>query len=274
MSTVVSADGTTIAYDRTGEGPALVLVDGAFCSRAFGPMPELAKQLATQFTVYTYDRRGRNDSGDTAPYAVEREIDDIEALIDSAGGTAYVHGTSSGAVLAMRATAALGGKVTRLSVYEAPLLVDASRPAPPADYRTQMDTMIADGRNGDAVAFFMTKMVGAPAFAAVVMRVLPAWKKLKAAAPTLRYDFAILGDSQIGKPMPAELAKALGAIGVPTLVADGGKAAPWMRHAADAVADAIPDTERVTLPGQTHQVKAAVIAPVLAEFFTRGKGTS
>ncbi len=267
MTTVTSADGTAIGYSTAGAGPALILVDGAFCSRTFGPMPDLIPLLAPHFTVYSYDRRGRGESGDTPPYAPEREIDDIDALIDAAGGTALLYGISSGAVLAARTTAALPGKVTKLAIYEAPLLVDKSRKAPPADYLAQINAMIDSGRNGDAVGFFMTKMVGAPAFVPLIMRALPAWKKLKAAAPTLRYDFAVLGDSQRGDGIPPELTKALTSIDVPTLVADGGKSPAWMHHTADAIAAAIPATERQTLPGQNHQVKAAAIGPVLIDYF-------
>jgi pimeloyl-ACP methyl ester carboxylesterase len=270
MNTVVSADGTTIAYDRAGDGPAVLLVDGAFCSRQFGPMPDLVPLLAPHFTVYSYDRRGRGDSGDTAPYAVEREIDDIDALIEAAGGSVSVYGISSGAVLAARATAALPGKVRRLALYEAPMLVDGSRTPPPADYRLRIDDMIAAGRNGDTLSFFFTKMIGLPVFVPYVMRLMPAWKKLKAVAPTLRYDMAVLGDSQTGRGLPDELTKVFGSIEVPTVVGDGGKSPAWMHHAADAVAAAVPEAERVTLPGQNHQVKAAAIAPVLIAAFERG----
>lgn len=270
MSTVASADGTNIAYDRAGQGPALILVDGAFCSRAFGPMPKLAAQLTDKFTVFTYDRRGRNESGNTTPYAVEREIEDIAALIDVAGGEAFVHGISSGAVLALRATAALPGKVRRLAVYEPPLLVDGSRTPPPADYLEQLKALLGDGRNGAAVSYFMTKIVGAPAIAPIMMRIMPGvFAKLKKAAPTLLHDFAILGDTQSGKGLPVELTKVLASVDVPTQVADGGKSPTYLHHAADAVAGAVADTERVTLPGQTHQVKPEAIAPVLAAFFMR-----
>jgi pimeloyl-ACP methyl ester carboxylesterase len=267
MNTVTSADGTTIAYDRTGDGPPLILVDGAFCGRAFGPMPTLAPLLEQHFTVYRYDRRGRGDSGNTMPYAVEREIEDIEALIDAAGGSAYLYGVSSGAVLAARAATALPGKVRRLALYEPPVVVDGSRTPPPADYREHVADLIAAGRNGDVVKYFMTRIVGAPAFITVIMRLMPAWSKLKAAAPTLRYDLTVLGDSQLGQPLPDELRKALGAIDAPTLVADGGKSPAWMRNGVQAVADSIPNVDRRTLPGQTHQVKAGVLAPALIEFF-------
>jgi pimeloyl-ACP methyl ester carboxylesterase len=268
MSTVTSSDGTVIDYERSGDGPPLILVDGAFCSRAFGPMPALARLLAKHFTVYLYDRRGRGRSGDTAPYAVEREIDDIEALIDVAGGSAHLYGASSGAVLAMRATSALPGKVRRLAVYEPPLVVDKSRPLPPADYRQRVDQMIANGRNGDAVKFFMTAVVNGPAFLAVVMPLMPVWSKLKAVAPTLRYDFAVLGDVMRGEPIPEEFRKMLAGIDVPTLVGDGGKSPVWMHNGVQAVANGIGQTRRVTLPGQTHQVKAGALAPALIDFFT------
>jgi pimeloyl-ACP methyl ester carboxylesterase len=267
MNTVRSADGTIIAYDRIGDGPPLILVDGAFCGRAFGPMPGLAPLLAEHFTVHVYDRRGRGDSGDTGPYAVEREIEDIEALIDAAGGSAYVYGVSSGAVLAARATAALPGKVRRLALYEPPVIVDTSRTPPPPEYRKHIADLIAAGRNGEVVRYFMTAGVGLPAMFVVLMRLMPAWSKIKAAAPTLRYDVAVMGDSQLGKPLPEELCKVLGSLAVPTLVADGGKSPAWIRHGVQAVADAVPDVERRTLPGQTHQVKAAALAPVLTGFF-------
>jgi pimeloyl-ACP methyl ester carboxylesterase len=266
MNTVTSADGTVITYDRAGEGPPLILVDGAFCSRAFGPMPGLAPLLTKHFTVYTYDRRGRGDSGDTEPYAVEREIEDIEAVIDAAGGSAHLYGVSSGALLAARATAALPGKVRRLAIYEPPVVVDGSRTPPPADYKEHVDRLVAAGRNGDVVKYFMTTVIGAPAIFAIIMRLMPAWSKLKAVAPTLRYDLTVLGDSQQGQPLPEELRKVLGSIDVPTLVADGGKSPAWMHSGVQAVAQAIPESHRRTLPGQTHQVKAAVVAPVLVEF--------
>jgi pimeloyl-ACP methyl ester carboxylesterase len=269
MNTVTSADGTTIAYDRAGSGPPVILVDGAFCGRSFGPMPGLAPVLAPHLTVYTYDRRGRGDSGDTEPYAVEREIEDIEALVDAAGGSAHLYGISSGAVLAARATAALPGKVRRLALYEPPVIVDSSREPVPADYRQHVDDLIAAGRHGEVVKYFLTAGVGLPAVFVVMMRLMPAWSKIKAAAPTLRYDVAVVGDSQLGKPLPEELRKVLGGIDVPALVVDGGKAQPWMRTGVRAVADAVPEAERRTLPGQTHQVKPAALAPVLVEFFTR-----
>jgi len=163
MSTVRSADGTTIAYTRAGQGPPLILVDGALCSRSFGPMPKLAAQLTPHFTVYTYDRRGRGASGDTPPYAAEREVDDLEALAElaCAGETVFVHGTSSGSALALEAAKRIPA-IGKLAVYEPPFIVDGTRPPIPDDYLARLDRLVADGRSGDAVKMFM-RFVGTPA---------------------------------------------------------------------------------------------------------------
>lgn len=262
MNTVVSSDGTTIAFDRTGEGPPIVLVDGALCYRGFGPMMRLAERLAQHFTVFTYDRRGRGDSGDTKPYAVEREVEDIEGLIKEAGGSAYVYGVSSGAALALDAAARLGG-ITKVAVYEAPFIVDDTRAPVPDDYLDRLDGLIAADRRGDAVKLFM-KTVGAPAVFVALMRVMPAWSKLRAVAHTLPYDFRILGDMESGKPLPADR---WATVTVPTLVMDGGKSPAWTRNAMKALADVLPNAEYRTLEGQTHMVKAKAHAPVLVEYF-------
>ncbi len=161
MDTVRSADGTTIAFTRAGHGPALILVDGALCSRSFGPMPKLAAQLTPHFTVYTYDRRGRGASGDTAPYSADREVEDIEALVTLAGETVYVHGTSSGSALALEAAKRIPA-IGKLAVYEPPFIVDDTRTPIPDDYLARLDRLVADGRRGDAVKMFM-RFVGTPA---------------------------------------------------------------------------------------------------------------
>ncbi|HEY6315844.1 MAG TPA: alpha/beta hydrolase [Streptosporangiaceae bacterium] len=263
MNTVRSADGTTISYTRAGQGPPLILVDGALCSRSFGPMPKLADQLAPHFTVYTYDRRGRGDSGDTQPYEPDREIEDLEALIALAGDTVYLHGTSSGAALALEAAKHIRS-IARLAVYEPPFIVDASRPPMPDDYLPRLKGLIADGRHGDAVKMFM-RFVGTPAVFTAVMPLTPVWGKLKAVAPTLPYDLTIVHDHQRGTPYaPGEWA----AVKAPTLVAAGGKSPAWMANATRTLADALPNATYRTLPGQNHMVKAQVIAPVLTDFFT------
>lgn len=262
MSTVTSADGTTIAYTKAGQGPALILVDGAMCYRGMGPAEPLAKLLTDRYTVYTYDRRGRGGSGDTQPYAVEREIEDLDALIKEAGGAAYLYGISSGAVLACDAAARLGG-IRKLAVYEPPFIVDGTHPARPADYLDKMDALIAQGRRGDAVATFM-RTVGMPGVMVAVMRIMPPFKKLKRVAHTLPYDFRVLGDTGAGKPLPA--GRWAGAE-LPALVMDGGKSPQYMRNGAQALSRALPSADHRTLPGQTHLLKPEAVAPVLKEFF-------
>jgi pimeloyl-ACP methyl ester carboxylesterase len=266
MNTVRSADGTTISYTRVGQGPPLILVDGALCSRSFGPMPKLAEQLAPYFTVYTYDRRGRGESGDTAPesaYSPDREVEDIEALIAQAGDGVYLHGTSSGAALALEAAKHIR-LIIKLAVYEPPFIIDDSRPPIPDDYLPRLKQLIADHHPGDAVKMFM-RFVGTPAIFTAVMPLTPVWPKLKAVAPTLPYDIAIVRDHQRGIPFtPGEWA----AVKVPTLVAVGGKSPAWMTNATRALADSLPDATYRLLRGQNHMVKAQAIAPVLTEFFT------
>lgn len=264
MSTVISKDGTGIAFEVAGRGPALILVDGAFCSRAFGPMPGLASLLTGDFTVYTYDRRGRSESGDTAPYAVQREVEDIEALVDEAGGSAFVYGVSSGAVLALEAANQLPAKVRKLAMYEPPFLVDGTRPPVPADYTAKLKEMITLGRRGDAVEHFMTVAVGLPPEAVAPMRNAPMWPGLEAVAHTLIYDDAILGGNTAGKPLPA---RQWTSATMPALVMAGGESPASLQNAARAVAEQLPNATRRTLEGQTHEVAAEAIAPALLEFF-------
>ena len=202
MSTVRSADGTTIAYTRAGQGPPLILVDGALCSRSFGPMPKLAEQLTPHFTVYTYDRRGRGDSGDTKPYSPDREIEDIEALVAVAGDTVYLYGTSSGAALALEAAKCIRS-IAKLAAYEPPFIVDDTRTPMPDDWLPRLYALVADGQRGDAVKMFM-RFVGTPAVFTAVMPFTPVWSKLKAVAPTLPYDITILHDHQRGMPLIAQ----------------------------------------------------------------------
>ena len=262
MKTVRSLDGTSIAYETAGSGPPLILVDGALCHRTFGPMPKLARQLASRFTVVTYDRRGRGDSGDTLPYDPMREVEDLDALIEAAGGSAFVYGISSGAALALEA-AAHGLSIRRLALYEAPFIVDDSRPPLPGDYVARLSAMIATGHRGDAVTLFMTT-VGVPRVFLALMRLMPAWSKLKAVAHTLVYDFRLVGLHQRGRPLPRD---AWAGVTVPTLVMDGGRSPAWMRTAMLSLAEVLPNATYRTLPGQTHMVKAHAHVPPLVEFF-------
>ncbi|GLZ30043.1 alpha/beta hydrolase [Lentzea sp. NBRC 105346] len=262
MSTVVSPDGTAVGYTKIGTGPALILVDGAMCYRDFGPMKELAEALAPHFTVYYYDRRGRGETG--GEWSLEHEVEDIETLVKDAGGTAYVFGASSGGALALDAACRVPG-ITKVAVYEPPFIIDDTHPARPDDYIDKMDAMIAAGRRGDAVQTFM-KTVGAPGFAIAVMKLTPVWKKLKAVAHTLPNDLRIMGDTGSGKPLPTD--RWAGAT-MPALAIDGGKSPVYMRNGVRSLSEILPDAEYRTLDGQTHMVKAAVVAPVLVEFFTR-----
>jgi pimeloyl-ACP methyl ester carboxylesterase len=264
MNTVTSQDGTTIAYDRIGHGPALVLVDGALNTRANGQMAGIAPLLAEHFTVFLYDRRGRGDSTDQTPYSVQREIEDLDAVIKEACGSAYVYGISSGGALALEA-ANRGSAITRLAVYEAPYVVDDSRPPAPDDFAGQVSALVAAGRRGAAVKAFMTEGVRVPAVFVALMGVMPMWSRLKKVANTLPYDLAIMGDGQLGKPLPPGK---WASINVPTLVLGGGKSPAWLQNSAAAVAAAVPDASVRTLEGQTHLVKPRALAPVLTEFFT------
>lgn len=270
MKTTRSKDGTKIAYDVIGSGPPVVLADGAFCGRTFGPMPDVAKLLASRFTVLHYDRRGRGGSGDTAPYAVAREIEDLAAVCERAENSPCLYGISSGAALALRAVGD-GLAIKKLAIYEPPFALDGSRRPDPPDFREQIAGMLAAGRRDEAVKVFM-KVVGVPAFGIFFMRLMPnVWPKLRQVAHTLPYDFAVLGDTQSGGPLPEELRKTIGAISLPTLVLTGGKSPPWMRHACDAVAQALPGAVSRVVEGHDHNVAPKAIAPVLADFFSSSR---
>src|ERR687888_2677165 len=242
MHTAHSADGTAIAYEAAGHGPALILVDGALCQRAMGPSRPLAKLLAEHFTVLTYDRRGRGDSGDTAPYSVDREVEDLAALIEAAGGSAHLYGASSGAVLALEA-AAQGLPVESLALYEPPFIVDDSRAAMGAGYTVPLAAAVAEDRRSDAVKLFM-RQVGVPAPILAAMRLMPVWRKLTAVAHTLPYDAAVVGDLSEGRPLPTGRWTA---VTVPTLVGVGSKSAGWFHNSMRALADALPDGRHVVL---------------------------
>ena len=259
---IISKDGTYIAFDRLGEGPALILVGGALSDRS--GWAQLAKLLAPRFTVFSYDRRGRGDSEDTAPYSVDREIEDIEALIDEAGGPAFVHGQSSGAVLAVEAAAKLAGKVRKLSLYEPPFIIDDSRPLPPDNFAGKISELIGANRRGDAVAYFMTEVVGTPAEAVDQMRSAPTWPALEAVAHTLPHDIAVLEDNMAGNPLPTDQWSAASA---PTLVMDGGASPAWIRNSAQMLAAILPDARHRTLEGQTHAAAPEALAPEIEGFF-------
>ena len=256
MNTVTSKDGTTIAFDRMGEGPPVVLVCGGSVDRTADA--RIAEELASDFTVFNYDRRGRGDSGDTLPYAIEREVEDIHAVVEEAGGAANLWGSSSGAVLALIA-AASGLPITKLALWEPPFIPEGY-PRPPDDQVAQYERMVAEDRRGDAAEYFMTKVVGMPAEFVAKARTEPWWPSQEALAHTLAYDARIMGDYTV----PIELA---GSVKVPTIVIAGGADFPWMRETATALADALPEGQVRFLEGQGHDVDPKVLAPVLKEFF-------
>ena len=259
-----STDGTRIAYEVSGSGPALVLVDGALCQRSMGPARPLAEQLAPHFTVHAYDRRGRGESDAGAtPYHPDREVDDLAAVVEAAGGRAHLFGSSSGAALALRAAQA-GLPVDRVAVYEAPYVVDDTHPANDPALPQRLRALVDEGRRGEAVSLFL-RTVGAPRPMIAVMRVLPVWKKLTGVAHTLPHDLSIVIDHQQGRPLPTDLYDAVDA---PTLVIAGGKSPAYLQHAQAAVAAILRDGRLETLPGQTHMIKAKVTAPVVAAHLT------
>ncbi len=257
-----SQDGTEIAYEVTGSGPALVLVDGALCQRAMGPARGLAKELAGSFTVHAYDRRGRGESGPGAStYAVEREVEDLAAVIEATGGVAHVFGASSGGALALEA-ARIGVPIQRLAVYEVPFIVDDTHRSNDPALPQRLQTMVEQGRRGEAVKTFM-RTVGAPAPFIALMRFLPAWKQMTAVAHTLPYDFSLVIDRAQGRPLPAGYYRGVDPL---TLVMAGGKSPVYMRNSQAAIADAVPRGRLVTLTGQTHMIKPKVVGPVLTDF--------
>ena len=262
MATVTSKDGTTIAFERSGQGPPLLLVGGALNDRHAAAT--LAALLAPDFTVHAIDRRGRGDSGDTPPYAVEREVEDLLALVEDAGGTSYAFGLSSGAVLALE-TATASDRITKLVLYEPPFIVDDSRPPVPDDYVEHLEELTASGRRGEAVEYFMTAGVGLPEEAMPSIRGSPFWSSLESLAPTLAYDGRIMGETLTGEPLPADR---WSSVTIPTLVIDGGASPPWLRNAARALVDVLPNARRLTMDGQTHEVDPTLLAPVMTEFLS------
>jgi pimeloyl-ACP methyl ester carboxylesterase len=267
MKTVTSKDGTIIAYDQTGSGPAVIFIDGALQYRAFDQgMSPLAELLAQEFTVIHYDRRGRGDSGDTQPYALEREIEDIDALINEVGGSAFLYGISSGGALALEAAARLGGKVEKVAVYEIPYLPDADAESQQRwnEYTTQLDEVLAADRPGDAVGLFMM-LVGASADDVEQARQMPLWPMWEAVGHTLAYDAAALGEYST---VPAGRAAKIIA---PTLVMVGSNTYPFMHDTAKTLTEVIANAEQCTLEGQTHEVDPEALAPLLAEFFGGGQ---
>ena len=258
MAMFTSKDGTTIAYDKRGSGPALILIDGAFCGRNMGPMPKLAPLLAPHFTVYNYDRRGRGESPDIRPFTADSEYEDLAALIDLAGGSAHLYGTSSGAALALFATAR-GLPVDRLALFEPPFTdVPGGKPMP-RGYQEELERLVATDRRADIIKFFMTKMIGMPAIMMPLMRLNPGWKAMLHNAPSLPHDAAIME----GYGFPTAAARS---IRVPTIVISGDKTFKQLKEPVRLTREAIPGARFALLPGQSHDAAAELVAPVLIDF--------
>ena len=264
MGTEKARDGTPIAYDEQGWGRTVILVDGALGYRRFGAASTLAKLLAPRFRVITYDRRGRGESGDTQPYALGREIDDLEALIASSGGSASLYGISSGDCLELEAALSLGGQVERLALYEPPYNGDASERKEWQDYDRELTTLLTEGRHDEALALFMG-FLGAPAEMIEQMRQSPVWPTMVAVAPTLAYDKAAIGPD---RKVPTDRA---GQLTIPTLVMNGSLTLPFIQDAATALAAALPQGRHLILEGQRHDVSPDVLAPILTDFFAEAE---
>lgn len=260
MNKVISKDGTEIAYTKVGNGHPLIMIEGAFCSRVFGSSVEGAPLLAKDFTVISYDRRGRNESGDNKLYAMEREIEDIDALIQMAGGSAYLFGHSSGAALGLLTTAA-GLNIKKLALYDPPY-VTAENPSTHTDAEEVLTNMIAKDKRDEAVGYFLGDLSGVPSFVLDGMRSSPFWKTAIAVAHTLPYDAAIMGDCSI----PVEKAAN---IKIPVFVSGGDKTDAESIKGVKALAAAIPGSTLKILEGQNHQVSMKILAPVLKDFFTK-----
>lgn len=280
MNTVISNDGTTIAYDQVGQGPAVILVTGALGFRSHEMQAGLVAPLEQHFTVINYDRRGRGDSGDTLPYAPEREYEDIEALIDAVGGSAYVYGLSSGAILALKAMRAFPHKVKKLALYEPPFILDDSRPPLPADYVEKINAAVAAGNRDKAVEIFMTEALLIPAEFVAMMRAPqpaeagaagepggaapPSWTQMESLAHTLAYDGEIVRELMTGNPWPPDTWASATS---PTLVITGENSEPFFHDGAKALVRDLPNARHYVLAGQDHAVAPSALAPVLVEFF-------
>lgn len=257
MKTTQSQDGTTIAYDVYGSGPALIYITGASCFRSFMPVVQDAKAFAKEFTVYNYDRRGRGDSGDTLPWTVEREVEDIAAMIDASGGTAYLYGHSSGSVLALEAALRLGNKVQRVVLYDASYVHDEAEKTEYALLCQTIHTLLAAGKNAAAMRTFL-QGIGMPKIFVALLPLFPGWRTMKALAPTLAYDIALTSDL----PPVARAAE----VAVPTQIIVGQKSPASLHDVANQLTHAIPNAMFAELPGQDHIVSAKALLPRLVSF--------
>jgi len=270
QKTVTSKDGTSIAFEQIGTGPVVILVEPALSDRSGSA--KLAKHLAGKFTVVSYDRRGRGKSTDTQPYAIEREVEDIEALINAIGGSAFLFGSSSGSVLALEAASKLGGKLKQLFMYEPPFIIDDSRPPMPDDFINEVSALVSAGRRNDVVRLFFTKAMGIPSFAVTLMRILmPGWSKMAGVAHTIPYDLTLLAGTQTGKALPSSRWAGTTA---PTLVMVGSKSESFFHSGARSLADLLPDAQYRSLEGRDHSavvMASKAIADEVEQFYLTQK---
>lgn len=264
MKKAISKDGTAIAYDQIGNGPAVILITGALGHRKFPSQAQLAELLANHYTVINYDRRGRGDSGDTLPYTVEREIEDIDALIEVAGGSAYLYGISSGAILALETADRLSDKIPKLALYEPPLILDASRPPLPRDYVEQLDEAILSGQRDKALEIFMTQALLIPDEYLAPLKESPLWSDFLAVAHTLAYDGRIAREVMAGKPLPS---RRWSRVTSSAVVISGANSEPFFHEAAKTLARHLAKAKDRKLAGQDHNVDPAALVPLLVEFF-------
>ncbi len=254
FQTSTSSDGTRLAYEIHGDGPPLVYVTGAICHRTFAPIRSGARVLSDAFRVLTYDRRGRGDSGPSDRWSLDREVEDISALIDELGGSALLYGHSSGAVLAMHAAHRLGGRVQRVVLYDASWVADDAEAATYAGLRAEVDELLARGQHRRALQHFLIT-IGMPRVFAALLPVMPGWRRLRALAPTLRHDLALTA-----QPPPLQVAAE---IAVPVHVMVGERSPDALHRVASALTAAIPNATHEVLPGQDHMVSEKVLLPSL-----------
>jgi pimeloyl-ACP methyl ester carboxylesterase len=270
QKTVQSQDGTLIAYEQTGAGPAVILVSAALADR--DGARRLARELASSFTVLNYDRRGRGKSSEVQPYSVEREVEDLEALIHVAGQPVFLFGSSSGAVLALDAGSRLGGRVKKLFLYEPPFIVDASHPSIPDSLQQEIADRVSAHKRDDAVALFFREGMGIPAPGVTFMRLLmPAWRDMTAIAHTAPYDLKILAGTQSGKPLPSDR---WSRETPPAMVAVGAKSEAFFHNGAKALTAVLPTAEYESLDGLDHSavlMAAQALAPAIGQYFASGR---
>lgn len=258
---VRSADNTTIAYSIQGNGPAIILIEGAMCYRTSGTFDAVADLLKNQFTCITYDRRGRGESNDAPTFTPDREIEDLAALLDVAGNKASLGGLSSGAAIALEAANRLNG-IEKLVTYEAPFVVDGEISPLPTDFRASIEKAVREDRRGDALKIFMRR-VGVPGFALFIMQFTAMWKRLKTIANTLSYDLQFVENHSGGTPLPpATWPNAT----MPALIMAGGASPAYMINSQKAIAENLTNATYKELAGQTHMVKAEPFADAIREF--------